>query len=96
MYTLIVKPDNTYEVLIDNEKVESGELEADWDFLPPRKIKVRFLELPSYHIDGIDNIIVAKNLATVTAAIAAKLICGRCMPSWVKAAADCCPGCAVH
>lgn len=38
-YTLIVKPDNTYEVLIDNEKVESGNLEDDWDFLPPKKIK---------------------------------------------------------
>merc|ERR1712033_2364 len=38
-YTLIVKPDNTYEVLIDNESAESGELEADWDFLPPKKIK---------------------------------------------------------
>lgn len=38
-YTLIVKPDNTYEVLIDNEKVESGSLEEDWDFLPPKKIK---------------------------------------------------------
>jgi calreticulin len=41
LYTLIVRPDNTYEVRIDNEKVESGELEADWDFLPPKKIKVR-------------------------------------------------------
>lgn len=39
VYTLIVKPDNTYEVLIDNEKVESGELETDWEFLPPKKIK---------------------------------------------------------
>ncbi|XP_049780722.1 calreticulin [Schistocerca cancellata] len=39
LYTLVVKPDNTYEVLIDNEKVESGELEADWNFLPPKKIK---------------------------------------------------------
>nr|CAD7265242.1 unnamed protein product [Timema shepardi] len=39
LYTLIVKPDNTYEVLIDNSKVESGELEVDWDFLPPKKIK---------------------------------------------------------
>ncbi|KAM7363202.1 calreticulin [Cochliomyia hominivorax] len=38
-YTLIVNPDNTYEVLIDNEKVESGNLEDDWDFLPPKKIK---------------------------------------------------------
>jgi calreticulin len=39
VYTLILKPDNSYEVKIDNEKVESGELEADWDFLPPKKIK---------------------------------------------------------
>merc|ERR1711931_583640 len=39
LYTLIVKPDNTYEVKIDNEKVESGALEADWDFLAPKKIK---------------------------------------------------------
>jgi len=39
LYTLIVNPDNTYEVLIDNEKAESGELEADWDLLPPKKIK---------------------------------------------------------
>ncbi|XP_073811933.1 calreticulin-like isoform X1 [Musca autumnalis] len=38
-YTLIVKPDNTYEVLIDNESVQSGNLEDDWDFLPPKKIK---------------------------------------------------------
>ena len=36
---MILKPDNTYEVRIDNEKVESGELEADWDYLPPKKIK---------------------------------------------------------
>ncbi|KAL7297736.1 hypothetical protein TKK_0008771 [Trichogramma kaykai] len=39
LYTLIITPDNTYEVLIDNEKVESGKLEEDWDFLPPKKIK---------------------------------------------------------
>lgn len=38
-YTLIVHPDNTYEVQIDGEKVENGELEADWDFLPPKNIK---------------------------------------------------------
>ena len=39
LYTLIVRPDNTYEVKIDNNKVESGSLEDDWDFLPPKKIK---------------------------------------------------------
>uniref|UniRef100_A0A6I8R4N1 Calreticulin n=1 Tax=Xenopus tropicalis TaxID=8364 RepID=A0A6I8R4N1_XENTR len=39
LYTLIVRPDNTYEVKIDNSKVESGSLEEDWDFLPAKKIK---------------------------------------------------------
>lgn len=38
MYTLIVRPDNTYEVKIDNEKVESGTLEEDWSFLAPKRI----------------------------------------------------------
>ncbi|XP_010794377.1 calreticulin-like [Notothenia coriiceps] len=39
MYTLILNPDQTYEVKIDNEKVESGSLEEDWDLLPAKKIK---------------------------------------------------------
>ncbi|CAG2257792.1 CALR [Mytilus edulis] len=39
LYTLIVRPDNTYEVKIDNVKAESGTLEDDWDFLVPKKIK---------------------------------------------------------
>lgn len=39
LYTLIVRPDNTYEVKIDNKKEESGTLEADWDFLAPKKIQ---------------------------------------------------------
>ncbi|XP_061587695.1 calreticulin 3b [Cololabis saira] len=39
LYTLILNPDQTYEVKIDNEKVESGSLEEDWDFLPPKQIK---------------------------------------------------------
>jgi len=39
LYTLILNPDNTYEVQIDGEKVESGSLETDWDLLPAKKIK---------------------------------------------------------
>ena len=38
LYTLIVRPDNTYEVKIDNKKEQSGSLEDDWDFLPPKTI----------------------------------------------------------
>merc|ERR1712110_1294913 len=39
LYTLIVNPDGTYEVLIDNESAQKGALEDDWDILPPKKIK---------------------------------------------------------
>lgn len=33
-----MRPDNTYEVKIDNARVEGGSLEEDWDFLAPKKI----------------------------------------------------------
>lgn len=39
VYRLVVKPDNSYKVLIDGEIVEKGELEKDWAFLPPKEIK---------------------------------------------------------
>lgn len=39
LYTLILNPDQTYEVKINNEKVESGTLEDDWDILPAKTIK---------------------------------------------------------
>jgi calreticulin len=38
LYTLIVNPDNTYEVRIDDDKVESGSLYEDWDMLPAKEI----------------------------------------------------------
>ena len=41
LYTLILNPDGSYEVIIDNEKAESGKLEDDWDFLPAKEIKVQ-------------------------------------------------------
>lgn len=36
---MIISPDNKYKVLIDNEQVQAGTLENDWDILPPKKIK---------------------------------------------------------
>ena len=51
VYTMIVRPDNTYEVKIDNKKVESGDLESDWDFLLPKKIKV--IRLFQYKYNGM-------------------------------------------
>ncbi|KAL8568874.1 hypothetical protein ACOMHN_061450 [Nucella lapillus] len=38
LYTLIIRPEKTYEILVDNKLQEVGELEEDWDFLLPRKI----------------------------------------------------------
>jgi calreticulin len=52
LYTLIVKPDNTYEVLIDNEKAESGSLEEDWDMLPSKKIKDPEAKKPDDWVDS--------------------------------------------
>merc|ERR1711998_361075 len=38
VYTLIVKPDNTFEVQIDGAKVEDGKLADGWKFLEPKEI----------------------------------------------------------
>jgi calreticulin len=51
VYTLIVHPDNTYEVRIDGSKVESGNLEDDWDFLEPKMIKDPSQKKPSDWVD---------------------------------------------
>jgi len=51
LYTLVLNSDNTYEVKIDNVKVESGELEADWEFLPPKKIKDPHAKKPADWVD---------------------------------------------
>jgi calreticulin len=50
-YTLIVRPDNTYEVQIDGTKAESGSLYDDWDFLLPKKIKDPNAKKPSDWVD---------------------------------------------
>lgn len=39
VYTLVVKPDNTYKVLIDLKEVAAGSLYEDWDMLAPKTIK---------------------------------------------------------
>ncbi|GAB0200509.1 calreticulin-3 [Grus japonensis] len=53
LYTLIIRPDQTYEVKIDNEMVESGNLEDDLDFLPPRKINDPTVRKPTDWDDRI-------------------------------------------
>ncbi|XP_054644885.1 calreticulin-like [Dunckerocampus dactyliophorus] len=51
LYTLVLNPDQTYEVKIDNKQVASGSLEDDFDMLPPKKIKDPLAEKPSDWVD---------------------------------------------
>jgi len=46
-YTLIVKADNTYKVLVDNVEEETGSLTDDWDMLLPKMIKDPTVSKPS-------------------------------------------------
>ena len=52
VYTLHVKPDNTYEVLIDYESVRSGNLEDDFDFLVPEFINDPNEQKPADWVDA--------------------------------------------
>lgn len=38
LYTLIIRPDQTYEVHVDMEKVAYGSIAEDWDILAPKRI----------------------------------------------------------
>jgi calreticulin len=51
VYTLVVKPDGTYEVLIDLESVRDGKLEEDFDFLLPKEIKDPAVSKPADWVD---------------------------------------------
>jgi len=52
LYTLILKPDNTYEVLIDGSSVAKGSLAEDFDMLPPKEIKDPAAKKPSDWVDA--------------------------------------------
>jgi len=51
-YTLVVKPDDTYEIWIDGESKANGNLKDDWDFEKPKTIKDPNAKKPS---DWVDN-----------------------------------------
>jgi len=51
LYTLIVHPDNTYEVLIDNQSVQKGDIKSDWDLLGPKEIPDPSQSKPSDWVD---------------------------------------------
>jgi len=51
LYTLILHPDNTYEIQIDQKEVAKGSLKDDWDMLPPKEIKDPEAKKPSDWVD---------------------------------------------
>lgn len=51
LYTLILEPDNTFQVLIDNKSVRKGKLEEHFDFLEPAEIKDPAASKPSDWVD---------------------------------------------
>jgi len=52
LYTLVVRPDNTFEVLIDQESVRTGPLEEAFDFLLPKQIKDPAVKKPADWVDA--------------------------------------------
>jgi len=51
LYTLILHPDNTYEVQIDGAEVSKGSLAEDWDMLPAKEIKDPKASKPADWVD---------------------------------------------
>lgn len=51
LYTLVVKPDNSFEVFIDKTSVRSGKLEEEFDFLLPKEIKDPNVSKPADWVD---------------------------------------------
>jgi calreticulin len=51
VYTLIVNPDETYEIRVDGEKKDSGKLKDAWAFEKPKKIKDPKASKPTDWVD---------------------------------------------
>jgi len=51
LYTLILHPDQTFEVLVDSKSVRKGSLLAEWDFLPPKEIEDPAVTKPADWVD---------------------------------------------
>jgi calreticulin len=51
LYTLILNPDNTFQVLIDNKSVRKGKLDEEFDFLPAKEIKDPDAKKPEDWVD---------------------------------------------
>jgi calreticulin len=52
LYTLVVKPDNTFQFYTDLEVLKEGKLEDEWDFLLPKEIKDPAVSKPKDWVDA--------------------------------------------
>lgn len=52
LYTLVVHPNNDYEVLIDDKSAASGKLDEDWEFLLPKEINDPSVSKPKDWVDA--------------------------------------------
>jgi calreticulin len=53
LYTLVVRPNNTFEVFVDNKSVRSGELKDEFDFLEDEEIKDPDQSKPEDWVDQV-------------------------------------------
>jgi calreticulin len=51
VYTFILHPDQTFEILLDGESKRKGSIIDEWDLLPPKKIKDPHKEKPADWVD---------------------------------------------
>jgi len=52
LYTLVVEPDNTFKVMIDQKVVREGSMDTAWDFLLPKEIKDPEVKKPADWVDA--------------------------------------------
>jgi len=51
LYTFVIRPDNTFEVFVDNKSVKSGGIGDNWDFLEPKTIRDPAISKPDDWVD---------------------------------------------
>lgn len=51
IYTLVIRPDQTYSVYVDGEEEAKGSLTEDWSFLPPKTIPDPSAKKPADWVD---------------------------------------------
>jgi len=52
LYTFVIKPDHSFEVLVDNKVVKQGNIQDSWDLLPPKEILDPKVSKPEDWVDA--------------------------------------------